>query len=182
MLMHCVSAYPAPAADANLRTIGDLVERFGVVAGQLDHTMGIAVSVAAIAQGACFIAKHVTLRRADGGPDAAFSLEPAEIKALVEGCRAAWEALNTRHYGPAASECANVRFRRSLFGVGDIAAGEAFSGDNVRSIRPGFGLPPKAYGHVLGARAARAIARGMPLELSLVDVATQAAATKAQDK
>ena len=169
VLLHCVSAYPAPAADANLRTIGDLAERFGAVAGLSDHTMGIAVSVAAVAQGACFIEKHVTLRRADGGPDAAFSLEPEELKALVEGCRAAWEALGSQHYGPASSERGSVQFRRSLYAVRDIARGETLTEGNVRSIRPGFGLPPKAYPQVIGARARSPIPRGTPLEWSMIN-------------
>jgi N-acetylneuraminate synthase len=169
VLLHCVSAYPAPAADANLRTIADLAERFGVVAGLSDHTIGIAVSVAAVAQGACAIEKHITLARADGGPDAAFSLEPAEFTALVEGCRTAWEALGRRHYGPASSERGSVQFRRSLYAVHDIAAGEPFTETNVRSIRPGFGLPPKVYRQVIGARARSAIARGTPLVWSMIE-------------
>jgi N-acetylneuraminate synthase len=169
VLLHCVSAYPAPAADANLRTIGDLVEHFSVVAGLSDHTMGIAVSVAAVAQGACFIEKHVTLRRADGGPDSAFSLEPDELKALVDGCRAGWEALGTRHYGPASSERGSVQFRRSLYAVRDIAAGEILTEANVRSIRPGLGLPPKALPEIVGRKAAVAIARGTPMAWSLID-------------
>ena len=178
VLLHCVSAYPTPAADANLRTISDLADRFDVAVGLSDHTMGIAVPVAAIAQGACFIEKHVTLARADGGPDAAFSLEPGEFRALVEGCRAAWEALGTRHYGPASSERGSVQFRRSLYAVRDIAAGEAFSEANVRSIRPGFGLPPKFYRQVLGARARCAIARGTPLDWSMIEAVQPTAADK----
>ena len=183
VLLHCVSAYPAPAADANLRTINDLSDRFGVPVGLSDHTMHSAVSIAAIAQGACVIEKHITLARADGGPDAAFSLEPDEFKALVEGCRAAWEALGTQHYGPAQSERGSVQFRRSLYAVRDIAAGEAFTETNVRSIRPGFGLPPKAYRQVVGARARTAIRRGTPLDWTMVDGGgAQMAAAEMQNK
>jgi N-acetylneuraminate synthase len=181
-LLHCVSSYPAPAADANLRTISDLADRFAVAVGLSDHTMGIAVSVAAIAQGACLIEKHVTLARADGGPDAAFSLEPGELCALVEGCRDAWDALGTRHYGPAASERGSVQFRRSLYAVRDVAAGETFTEANVRSIRPGFGLPPKVYGQILGARACSAIARGTPLDWSMIDGVPQAAKADSRQK
>jgi pseudaminic acid synthase len=182
VLLHCVSAYPAPAADANLRTLTDLAERFDVVVGLSDHTMHSAVSIAAVAQGACLIEKHVTLARADGGPDSAFSLEPGELKALVEGCGVAWEALGTRHYGPASSERGSVQFRRSLYAVRNIAAGETLTEHNVRSIRPGFGLPPKAYGQVVGARARSAIPRGTPLAWSMIDGIAQAAATETSDK
>jgi len=169
VLLHCVSAYPAPAADANLRTLTDLAERFDTVVGLSDHTMNNAVSIAAVAQGACLIEKHVTLARADGGPDSAFSLEPDELKALVEGCGAAWEALGTRHYGPASSERGSVQFRRSLYAVRDIAAGETLTEANIRSIRPGFGLPPKALPEIVGCKAAVAIARGTPMAWSLIN-------------
>lgn len=176
VLLHCVSAYPAPVADANLRTLSDLAERFDTVVGLSDHTMHNAVSIAAVAQGACLIEKHVTLARADGGPDSAFSLEPAELKALVEGCRAAWEALGTEHYGPASSERASIQFRRSLYAVRDIAAGETLTEANVRSIRPGLGLPPKALPEIVGRKAAVAIARGTPMSWSLIE--DHAAASK----
>lgn len=167
-LLHCVSGYPTPAEEANLRTIPDIAARFGCLVGLSDHTHGIAVSVAAIALGARIIEKHFTLARADGGPDAAFSLEPGELKSLVEGCRAAFEALGEADYARAPSERGNMVFRRSLYAVQDIAAGQPFTPENVRSIRPGYGLAPKHLPDVLGKRAARAIARGTPLDWGLI--------------
>jgi len=169
ILLHCVSGYPTMPEDANLRTIPHLAEAFGVPAGLSDHTMGIAVSVAAVALGACFIEKHFTLRRADGGPDAAFSLEPEELAALVAGTRTAWNALGRVSYDVAPSERANLQFRRSLYVVADMVAGEVFTEANLRSIRPGYGLAPKHLPELLGRRAARALARGTPFAWSMVD-------------
>ncbi len=171
VLLHCVSAYPSHAAEANLRTLPDLAARFAMPSGLSDHTMGIAVPLAAVALGACVIEKHFTLSRADGGPDAAFSLEPEELTALVKGCRTAWEALGGVNYARTASEDANVRFRRSLYVVADIAAGEEFTSRNVRSIRPGFGLAPKHLPQILGRRAAAALRRGTPLSFDAVSKA-----------
>lgn len=168
ILLHCVSAYPSPAADANLRTIPHLAEAFGAPAGLSDHTMGVAVSVAAVALGACFIEKHFTLARADGGPDAGFSLEPDELTRLVQECRDAWAALGTVSYAREESEGAMSVFRRSLYVVRDMAAGELFTPETLRSIRPGLGLPPKHYEAALGRPAARAITRGEPLEWSML--------------
>ncbi len=168
VLLHCTSGYPTPPADSNLRTIPDMAARFGVPVGLSDHTRGIAIPMAATALGMAMLEKHVTLSRADGGPDAAFSLEPDELRALVEGCRTAWEALGSAAYERQASEAANAALRRSLYAVADIAAGEAFTRDNVRAIRPGHGLPPKALPDVLGRRASRDIARGTPLDASLI--------------
>lgn len=169
IVLHCVSGYPTEPADANLRTIPDLERTFDVVAGLSDHTHGIAVSVASIALGACFIEKHFILSRDDGGPDASFSLEPDELKQLVAGCRAAWQALGRVHYDEKGSEQGNITFRRSLYVVADIAAGEAFTEANVRSIRPGLGLPPKYLPEVLGRRAAGDLARGTALAWDMVN-------------
>lgn len=165
VLLHCVSGYPTPAAEANLRTLPEMAAGFDAVVGLSDHTMGTAVSIAAVALGACVIEKHFTLRRADGGPDATFSLEPEELAALTNGCRMAWDALGVPGFGRKPSEEANIRFRRSLYVVKDIGAGEPFTRQNVRSIRPGFGLPPKLLPHVLGRRALKALHRGEPLAL-----------------
>lgn len=169
VLLHCVSSYPAPAADSNLLTIPDLAERFSVVSGLSDHTLGPAVPIAAVALGAAVIEKHVTIDRAAGGPDAAFSLEAHELKDMIDGVRTAWEARGKAGYARQASERGNVIFRRSLYVVWDVAAGEPFTADNVRSIRPGFGLAPKHLPQVLGRCAVRDVKRGEPLEAAMVD-------------
>jgi pseudaminic acid synthase len=168
ILLHCVSGYPTPPADANLRTLPHLAAAFGVQAGLSDHTMGVAVSVAAVALGATVIEKHVTLARADGGPDAAFSLEPSELAELVAGTRAAWEALGRVTYDVEASEAGLRQFRRSLYAVADIETGEVLTAAKVRSIRPGFGLKPKYLPEILGRTAARAITRGEPMDWDMV--------------
>ena len=144
----------------------DLANRFGAVTGFSDHTPGTAVSVAAVALGAAVVEKHFTLRRSDGGPDAAFSLEPEEFTTLVQDCRTAWESLGSSGFRRKPSEVANVIFRRSLYAVKDIDAGEAFTNENVRVIRPGYGLPPKVLPLVLGRTAAHWIERGTPLSWS----------------
>ncbi|MEE9250896.1 MAG: pseudaminic acid synthase [Alphaproteobacteria bacterium] len=167
-LLHCVSGYPTPAGDSNLRTIPDLAKRFDVAIGLSDHTKGIAVSVAAIAMGAGLVEKHVTLNRADGGPDAAFSLEPEELRALVAGCRTAWEALGRIDYTCKPSERDNLVFRRSLYVTADVKAGETFTPENLRSIRPGYGLAPKHLPEVLGRKAKSDIGRGTALDWSLI--------------
>jgi N-acetylneuraminate synthase len=168
-LLHCVSAYPARHADANLRMIPRLAEDFGCVSGLSDHTLGTAAAVTAIALGACLIEKHVTLARADGGPDSAFSLEPEELGRLVRDCRNAWEALGGADYRRSADEAVNRQFRRSLYVVRPVARGAALTCEDVRSIRPGFGLEPKHLDAVLGRRAARDLERGEPLALDMLD-------------
>jgi N-acetylneuraminate synthase len=165
VLLHCVSSYPAPDEQSNVRTVADLAERFGVISGLSDHTFGSPVSVASIALGGCVIEKHFTLRRADGGPDAAFSLEPDEFKTLVEDCKRAWRALGRPTYDLQGCESGNIAFRRSVYVVRDVAAGDKLTKENVRSIRPGYGLPPKHLPKVLGRCAARDLKRGEPLKL-----------------
>ena len=168
-LLKCTSAYPSPYAEMNLRTIPDLAARYGVPAGLSDHTLGLAVPVAAVALGACIIEKHFTLSRAEPGPDSAFSLESAEFRAMVDAVRAAEAALGDVSYQVTAREQASRVFRRSLYAVRDIAAGEPFTRDNVRSIRPGHGLPPKHLPEVIGRAARLAVARGTALEWSMVE-------------
>ncbi|HEX3049197.1 MAG TPA: pseudaminic acid synthase [Aggregatilineaceae bacterium] len=165
-LLKCTSAYPAPPEDANLHTIPHMAEAFGVPVGLSDHTLGIAVPVAAVAVGACIIEKHFTLSRAAGGPDSAFSLEPGEFKAMVDAVRTAEQALGRVHYGVSPDEAKSRVFRRSLFVVQDMQAGDVFTTENVRSIRPGHGLAPKYWDEVIGRRAARDIPRGTPLRWS----------------
>ena len=167
-LLHCVSSYPAPVEEANVRTVPDLSKRFDVITGLSDHTPGSAASVAAVALGACIIEKHFTLARSDGGPDAAFSLEPAEFKALVSDCHAAWAALGSPNYSTLGSEAAAAGHRRSLYVVADVAAGEAITAANVRSIRPGYGLAPKHLPEVIGRRAARCLKRGERLSWDML--------------
>jgi N-acetylneuraminate synthase len=168
-LLHCVSAYPARHADANLRMIPRLAQDYRCIAGLSDHTLGTAAAVASIALGACLIEKHVTLARADGGPDAAFSLEPDELERLVQDCRHAWEALGGADYRRSDDEAVNRQFRRSLYVVRPVAKGAAITPEDVRSIRPGFGLAPKHLGAVLGRRARRDLARGEPLAFDMLD-------------
>jgi N-acetylneuraminate synthase len=167
-LLKCTSTYPASASDSNLLTIPDLQKRFDCKVGLSDHTLGIGVAVAAVALGAMMIEKHFTLARSDGGVDAAFSLEPDEMKQLVTEVRRAHEALGDVTYGPTESEVDSLRFRRSLYVVEDCDEGELFTSSNVRSIRPGFGLEPKFYEDVLGKRARVAIDKGTPLSWDLV--------------
>jgi pseudaminic acid synthase len=168
VLLHCVSSYPAALEDANVRTVADMAGRFDCPIGLSDHTHGAAASVAAIALGASVIEKHFTLARSDGGPDAAFSLEPAEFSALVRDCKDAWTALGRAHYDLLGSEKANRQFRRSLYVAADVKAGQALSRANVRSIRPGNGLPPADMDKVLGRVAARDLKRGEPLAWDMV--------------
>jgi N-acetylneuraminate synthase len=167
-LLHCTSGYPTPPEDCDLATIPHLRDAFGVPVGLSDHTMGTAVPVAAVALGASIIEKHVTLARADGGPDAAFSLEPDELKRLVQDVRTGWAAIGRIDYSAKPSEGTGRDFRRSLYAVTDIPAGTAFSPQNVRSIRPGGGLAPKYLSIVLERRASRPIGRGEPIDWSML--------------
>jgi sialic acid synthase SpsE len=168
-LLKCTSAYPAEPEDMNLRTIPDLAESFGVVAGLSDHTLGISVPVASVALGASIIEKHFTLSRDNVGPDSAFSLEPEELKAMVGAVRAAEKALGSVSYGTTEHEEASRVFRRSLFAVKDIKAGEAITEENVRSIRPGYGLKPKRLKEILGKKAKSDIKKGTPISWELMD-------------
>lgn len=162
-LLHCVSGYPAPAEDYNLRTIPDMARRYGTVVGLSDHTLDNTTAVSSIAAGASLIEKHFTLDRSGGGPDDSFSLEPAQLAELCTGARTAWSALGTINYGRKSSEQGNVQFRRSLYFVKDLAAGEIVTADAVRSVRPGFGLAPKNLSSVLGRKTSRAVRFGEPV-------------------
>ncbi len=163
VLLKCTSAYPAPPEEMNLRTIPHLAQAFHVPVGLSDHTLDIVVPVAAVTLGACVLEKHFTLSREIPGPDSAFSLEPQEFKAMVNAIRTAEKALGDVHYGLSARESKSQAFRRSLFVVKDMKKGEQFTEENIRSIRPGHGLPPKMMKEVLGRRAAWDIARGTPV-------------------
>jgi pseudaminic acid synthase len=165
-LLKCTSAYPSPPEGMNLRTIPDMAQRFGVPVGLSDHTLGIAVPVAAVALGACIIEKHLTLSRSVPGPDNAFSLEPHEFKEMVQAIRVAEKALGQVNYEVTEKEKASRVFRRSLFVVKDVKAGDVFTEENVRSIRPGHGLPPKHAPEIIGRHAVSDIARGTPLAWS----------------
>jgi pseudaminic acid synthase len=167
-LLKCTSAYPSLPADMNLRTIPHMADTLKVPVGLSDHTLGLAVPLAAVALGACIIEKHLTLQRSDGGPDGAFSLEPNEFREMVEAVRLAEQALGSVNYAATKSEEASRVFRRSLFVVKDMKLGEAFTRENVRSIRPGYGLAVKEFERVLGSRAVCAINRGTPLTEELI--------------
>ena len=162
-ILHCVSGYPAPAADYKLRTIPDMIRRFGLVTGLSDHTLDNTSAIASVALGASIIEKHFTLDRSGAGPDDSFSLEPTEMAALCAGARTAWQALGEVDYGLKSSEYENVKFRRSLYVTCDVRAGERVGSDNVRSVRPGYGLACKHLDRVIGMRFARDLPFGTPL-------------------
>jgi pseudaminic acid synthase len=162
-ILHCVSGYPAPAEDYKLRTIPDMIERFGVVTGLSDHTLDNTTAIAAVALGAALIEKHFTLNRRGGGPDDSFSLEPAELVALCAGARTAWNALGAIDYSRKACEVSNVKFRRSLYFVRDLSEGDVVTAGAVRSVRPGYGMAPKHINAVIGKRAAEHIRANTPV-------------------
>lgn len=167
-VLHCVSGYPAPAQDYNLRTIPDMIERFGLVTGLSDHTLDNTTAITSVAMGASIIEKHFTLDRSGGGPDDSFSLEPADLKALCRGAKTAWSALGRVDYGRKSSEEGNVKFRRSLYFVQDTKAGEKITPEKVKSIRPGFGLAPKYLDRIIGATLSVDVARGTPVRQDLL--------------
>jgi N-acetylneuraminate synthase len=160
-ILHCVSGYPAPASDYNLRTILDMRDRFGVAVGLSDHTLDNTTAIASIAMGASIIEKHFTLDRHGGGPDDSFSLEPADLAALCAGVHTAWKALGAVDYSRKSSEIGNVKFRRSLYFVKPLRAGDVITEDAVRSVRPGFGLAPKHLESVLGRRVRTDVGLGV---------------------
>ncbi|RZK32098.1 MAG: pseudaminic acid synthase, partial [Hymenobacter sp.] len=168
VLLKCTSTYPAEPHNTNLRTIPHLRELFDCQVGLSDHTMGTGVSVAATVLGATVIEKHLTLSRADGGPDSSFSMEPAEMARLVQECRQAQQALGSVFYGPTAAERKSLAFRRSIYVVQDVAEGELLTAENVRVIRPGYGLPPHELPLVLGRPARQAVRRGTALAWDMV--------------
>jgi pseudaminic acid synthase len=163
ILLKCTSSYPAPPRESNLRTIPDMKERFQVQVGLSDHTLGIGVAVGSVAFGATVIEKHFILSRAEGGVDSAFSLEPQELKSLVEESERAWLACGEIHYGPGLNEAKSLQYRRSIYVVEDISAGAVLNEKNIRIIRPGRGLKPKFYAQILGKQVNKAIKRGEPI-------------------
>lgn len=169
VVLHCVSGYPAPADQYNLKTIADIAERFEVLSGLSDHTIDNATAVASVTLGACLIEKHVTMDRHGGGADDSFSLEPHELTALCKDTKTAWQAIGKVNYERTEAEKGNVKFRRSLYVVKDIQVGEVLSPDNVRSIRPGFGLAPKFYDEVMGKKATIEITAGTPLSFQIIE-------------
>ena len=168
VLLKCTSTYPSTPDDSNILTIPEMRKRYGCEIGLSDHTMGIGVSVAAVALGATVIEKHFTLQRADGGVDSAFSMEPQEMAQLVIETERAWQAMGKVHDGPTEEETASLVFRRSLYVVEDMKVGDTFTAKNLRAIRPGYGLAPKFYDEVMGKTAKRDIARGTPLAHDLI--------------
>lgn len=162
-ILHCVSGYPAPAEDYNLRTLLDMQQRFGLVTGLSDHTLDNTTAIASVALGASIIEKHFTLDRNGGGPDDSFSLEPAELKQLCISARTAWSALGQVDYSRKSSEVGNVKFRRSLYFVKDLQVGETITADAVRSVRPGFGLAPKYLPYVIGKTVTQPVLANTPV-------------------
>ena len=168
VLLKCTSTYPASPDDSDLATIPDMRARFGCEVGISDHTMGVGASVAAVALGATVVEKHFTLSRRDGGVDSAFSLEPAELRSLVEETERAWQAVGSVRYGPTEKERPSLKFRRSLYVGEDMQAGDTFTPENLRVVRPGYGLPPKLYDELIGRTVARDVSRGTPVSWDIL--------------
>ena len=168
-ILHCVSGYPSPAEDYNLRTIPDMIRRFGLVTGLSDHTLDNTTAITSVAVGASIIEKHFTLDRTGGGPDDSFSLQPAELAALCKDTKTAWASLGRVDYGLKSSEQGNVKFRRSLYFVRDLKAGDVITADAVRSVRPGFGAPPKHLDAVVGMRVKNNTAANTPVLLDALE-------------
>lgn len=169
-ILHCVSGYPAPAHDYNLAVIPDMIDRFGLVTGLSDHTTDNVTAISSIALGASIIEKHFTLDRKGGGPDDSFSVEPTEFAALCCDVRTAWQAIGRVDYGRKSSERTNVKFRRSLYFVKDMKAGDVVTAEAVRSVRPGYGAPPKYLEAIIGRRMKRAVASNTAVDLNWIDM------------
>jgi pseudaminic acid synthase len=167
-ILHCVSGYPAPAEDYNLRTLLDMQKKLGLVTGLSDHTIDNSTAITSIALGASIIEKHVTLDRNGGGPDDSFSLELEELKGLCTNTKIAWESLGNINYGRKSSERDNVKFRRSLYFVKDIKEGEVITSEHVKSIRPGYGLSPKYLNKVIGKKLKQSVIKGTPANFDLI--------------
>ena len=168
-ILHCVSGYPAPAEDYNLRTIPDMMERYGLVTGLSDHTLDNTTAISSVVLGASIIEKHFTLDRRGGGPDDSFSLEPAELMDLCRDSKTAWAALGKVDYGRKSSEQGNAQFRRSLYFVKSLKAGDVITRESVRSVRPGYGLPPKEFDAILDRRLKSPVDYGVPVSWDLIE-------------
>lgn len=166
--LRCASGYPAPAQDYDLRTLADMQQRYEVVTGLSDHTLDNTTAIASVALGAAIIEKHFTLNRSGGGPDDSFSLEPKELTALCSTARVAWNALGAVRYGPAPSERSNVKFRRSIYFVKDLSAGDVITQDAVRVVRPGFGELPKHFETLIGRRVKQQVEQNTPVRRDLL--------------
>ncbi|HGX6721557.1 pseudaminic acid synthase [Acinetobacter baumannii] len=169
VVLHCVSGYPAPAEDYNLLTMVDMAKSFNVQVGLSDHTLDNTTAIAAVTLGACVIEKHFTLDRNGGGPDDSFSLEPIELQHLCQSAKTAWQALGRVDYGRKSSEQGNVKFRRSLYFVKDLKAGDVIDESSIRSVRPGFGLPPKFYDELIGKRVNQDISKNIATSFDCID-------------
>lgn len=169
IVLHCVSGYPAPAEDYNLATIPDMAARYDVLTGLSDHTIDNTTAITSVALGSCLIEKHVTLDRSGGGPDDSFSLEEPELTQLCTDSKIAWQAIGKVNYQRKKSEEGNMVFRRSLYAVRDIAEGEEFTSENIKSIRPGYGLKPKYLNQIIGEKSVKSIQAGTPISLDFIN-------------
>ena len=168
VVLHCVSGYPAPAEAYNLLTMVDMAKSFNVPVGLSDHTLDNTTAITSVALGACLIEKHFTLDRNGGGPDDSFSLEPKELQQLCQGAKTAWQALGHVDYGRKSSEQGNAQFRRSLYFVKDLKAGDVIDESSIRSVRPGYGLPPKFYDELLGKKVTQDVSVNTPVKLEII--------------